>query len=67
MYVECVLCGVGYHHAGLDMSDRKLLENLFIDGNLPVLVATSTLGKIFLYHGSKLFKKICKKKYYMDI
>ena len=29
--------GLGYHHAGLSSSDRQLIENLFLNGNLPVL------------------------------
>ncbi|XP_071524400.1 uncharacterized protein [Panulirus ornatus] len=41
---ECVLCGVGYHHAGLDATDRHQVEELFVAGQLPVLVATSTLA-----------------------
>ena len=36
--------GVGYHHAGLVMEDRKLIEELFISGLLPVLACTSTLA-----------------------
>ncbi|XP_013384284.1 probable ATP-dependent DNA helicase HFM1 [Lingula anatina] len=41
---DLVMCGVGYHHAGLDMQDRKNLESLFLRGELPVLMATSTLA-----------------------
>ena len=29
--------GVGYHHAGLEQADRKLVEDLFARGELPVL------------------------------
>ena len=29
--------GVGYHHAGLSINDRKSIETLFINGELPVL------------------------------
>lgn len=29
--------GIGYHHAGLDYNDRRLIENLFLNGYLPVL------------------------------
>ena len=32
--------GIGYHHAGLDTSDRHLVENLFLNGHLPVLSNT---------------------------
>ncbi len=41
---DCVLNGVGFHHAGLEPKDRRLLEELFVDGNLPVLASTSTLA-----------------------
>ncbi|XP_048584395.1 probable ATP-dependent DNA helicase HFM1 isoform X2 [Nematostella vectensis] len=41
---ELVICGVGYHHAGLDPTDRKNIEALFVKGDLPVLFATSTLA-----------------------
>ncbi len=29
--------GVGYHHAGMDVTDRKAVETLFTAGELPVL------------------------------
>ncbi|KAK3095140.1 hypothetical protein FSP39_010742 [Pinctada imbricata] len=41
---DLVMKGVGYHHAGLDIHDRKIMEDLFSEGNLSVLVATSTLA-----------------------
>ena len=34
---DLVLYGVGYHHAGMDVSDRKAVETLFTGGELPVL------------------------------
>eukprot|EP00835_Amoeboradix_gromovi_P000169 NODE_6_length_48303_cov_0.387022.p1 type:complete len:1732 gc:universal NODE_6_length_48303_cov_0.387022:3792-8987(+) len=36
--------GFGIHHAGLSRNDRTLIEDLFADGHLQVLVATSTLA-----------------------
>jgi len=36
--------GVGLHHAGLTNDDRELVEKLFVEGKLQVLVATSTLA-----------------------
>ena len=39
-----LLRGIAYHHAGLDASDRKLVENAFTDGKVTVLCATSTLA-----------------------
>lgn len=41
---DIVVLGVGYHHAGVDMSDRKLIEMAFIEGDLPVLFTTRTLA-----------------------
>ncbi|XP_042353171.1 probable ATP-dependent DNA helicase HFM1 [Plectropomus leopardus] len=41
---ELVMLGVGYHHAGVDMSDRKLIEEAFTVGDLPVLFTTRTLA-----------------------
>ncbi|CAB1458650.1 unnamed protein product, partial [Pleuronectes platessa] len=34
---ELVMFGVGFHHAGVEMSDRKLIEEAFTLGDLPVL------------------------------
>ncbi|KAJ8923069.1 hypothetical protein NQ315_001621 [Exocentrus adspersus] len=36
--------GVGYHHAGMIHETRHAIENLFRNGDLPVLVTTSTLA-----------------------
>ncbi|XP_078502404.1 putative ATP-dependent DNA helicase HFM1 isoform X8 [Lissotriton helveticus] len=41
---ELILFGVGYHHAGVDLSDRKIIEGTFTAGDLPVLFTTSTLA-----------------------
>ena len=41
---ECVVSGIGFHHAGLDPGDRQAVERLFLEGMLPVLVSTSTLA-----------------------
>lgn len=37
---DLVMLGVGYHHAGVDLSDRKLIEKAFTVGDLPVLCET---------------------------
>uniref|UniRef100_A0A8C5F9D6 DNA 3'-5' helicase n=1 Tax=Gadus morhua TaxID=8049 RepID=A0A8C5F9D6_GADMO len=39
-----MMLGVGYHHAGVDVSDRKMVEEAFTRGDLPVLFTTSTLA-----------------------
>ncbi|KAI8925867.1 Sec63 Brl domain-containing protein [Entophlyctis helioformis] len=36
--------GIGLHHAGLVDSDRKLSEELFVNGKIQILIATSTLA-----------------------
>ncbi|XP_021066772.1 probable ATP-dependent DNA helicase HFM1 [Mus pahari] len=41
---DALVYGVGYHHAGMELSDRKLVEGLFTSGDLPVLFTTSTLA-----------------------
>lgn len=41
---DTLIHGVGMHHAGIILEDRKILEVLFRSGHLPVLVATSTLA-----------------------
>ncbi|KAI8053409.1 Sec63 Brl domain-containing protein [Syncephalis plumigaleata] len=36
--------GIGLHHAGLREEDRKLSEELFVNGKIQILIATSTLA-----------------------
>jgi activating signal cointegrator complex subunit 3 len=36
--------GIGLHHAGLSPSDRELVETLYLQGYIQVLVATATLA-----------------------
>lgn len=36
-FSELVICGIGYHHAGLDASDRRNIEAMFVKGDIPVL------------------------------
>ncbi|XP_032103750.1 probable ATP-dependent DNA helicase HFM1 isoform X4 [Sapajus apella] len=36
--------GAAYHHAGMELSDRKVVEGAFSVGDLPVLFTTSTLA-----------------------
>nr|XP_022917190.1 probable ATP-dependent DNA helicase HFM1 [Onthophagus taurus] len=41
---EVLIHGVGCHHAGMLPEHRRLIENLFRDSYLPVLITTSTLA-----------------------
>ena len=36
--------GIGLHHAGMSSSDRDVVENMFLKGEIKVLVATATLA-----------------------
>ncbi|KAF3282660.1 Sec63 [Orbilia oligospora] len=36
--------GVAFHHAGLEATDRTLIEKLFLEGHLSVICCTSTLA-----------------------
>ncbi|OII78238.1 SEC63 domain-containing protein [Cryptosporidium andersoni] len=37
-------CGIAIHHAGLVRTDRKIVEDLFADGHIQILVTTATLA-----------------------
>ncbi|XP_031470619.1 probable ATP-dependent DNA helicase HFM1 isoform X2 [Phasianus colchicus] len=41
---DLLMYGVAYHHAGMELSDRKIIEGVFTAGDLPVLFTTSTLA-----------------------
>ncbi|KAK7694049.1 hypothetical protein QCA50_003625 [Cerrena zonata] len=41
---KLAVCGLGVHNAGMTMDDRRLTEELYLNGSLRVLVATSTLA-----------------------
>lgn len=34
---DILIHGVAYHHAGMELSDRKVVEGAFTVGDLPVL------------------------------
>lgn len=41
---DMLIAGVCYHHAGLQTSERQLVENLFLQNDILVLSSTTTLG-----------------------
>nr|XP_047922918.1 probable ATP-dependent DNA helicase HFM1 isoform X4 [Anser cygnoides] len=41
---DLLMYGVAYHHAGMEVCDRKVIEGAFTVGDLPVLFTTSTLA-----------------------
>ncbi|WWD17037.1 hypothetical protein CI109_101474 [Kwoniella shandongensis] len=41
---ELTTCGIAVHHAGLDNDDRQRIESAFRDGQLHMIVSTSTLA-----------------------
>jgi activating signal cointegrator complex subunit 3 len=41
---DTIVFGVGIHHAGLDNHDRAVVESLFLEQKIQVLVCTSTLA-----------------------
>jgi replicative superfamily II helicase len=40
----CLVCGIAFHHAGLSMEDKALIEGGFREGLIRILVSTSTLA-----------------------
>jgi len=36
--------GIGFHHAGMLRRDRNIMEKMFLEGHVKLLVATSTLA-----------------------
>jgi superfamily II DNA helicase RecQ len=47
---ELANVGIGVHHAGLVMDDRKATEQLYLKGTLRVLIATSVcIQVLFCY------------------
>ena len=40
-FTELALCGIGVHHAGMTLDDRRTTEDLYLNKLLRVVVATS--------------------------
>lgn len=45
--VDLASVGIGVHHAGLTLDDRKATETLYLNGILRVIIATSVCLTIF--------------------
>ncbi|CAD8152858.1 unnamed protein product [Paramecium pentaurelia] len=63
--------GIGIHHSGLDKNDRNIVENLFVQGKIQLLIATSTLAwgvnfpaRLVIVKGTEYFDPKLKK--YVD-
>lgn len=64
--------GVGVHHAGLQRGDRAIVEELFVNSKILILVATSTLAwgvnfpaKLVIVKGTEFFDP--KTRGYVDM
>lgn len=44
MDTETVVAGVAFHHGGLDVKDRRMIEQSYLEGNISVICCTSTLA-----------------------
>jgi replicative superfamily II helicase len=54
--------GIGMHHAGLVQKDKQIMEHLFVENKIQILVATSTLAwgvnfpaKLVIIKGTEFF------------
>ena len=50
LFLELIMSGIGYHHAGMLLNDKNQVVELFRSGYLPILVATSTLGNTVIFY-----------------
>jgi len=51
--------GIGAHHAGLELSDKRLVEELFINRVLRVVVATSVSWTFaYIFHSECSFRHL---------
>lgn len=43
-HADCISSAVAFHHGGLDLQDRQMVETAFLNGNISVICCTSTLA-----------------------
>jgi ATP-dependent DNA helicase HFM1/MER3 len=48
MITELAVSGIGIHHAGLTMDDRRAIEDLYLKQVLKVVIATTVSPFVFL-------------------
>lgn len=46
--LELASIGIGVHHAGLNLDDRRAIEDLYLKKTLRLVVATSVSAFLFL-------------------
>ncbi|KAI0076468.1 P-loop containing nucleoside triphosphate hydrolase protein [Panus rudis PR-1116 ss-1] len=63
-------CGIGVHHAGMTMDDRRATEDLYLNKTLRIIVATSTLAvgvnlpaHTVIIKGVKIFQNNVSQEY----
>lgn len=74
------MAGIAVHHAGLDMEDRRKIEQWYKDGRLKVLVCTSVSDRDTASHpkggtdnhsdsrcGGKFARSYCSHQRYPDV
>lgn len=70
--IQTLTFGIGMHHAGLSNNDRQIVEKLFVQQKIQVLIATSTLAwgvnmpaRLVIVKGTEFFDPKLKK--YVDM
>lgn len=63
---KVLLAGIAYHHAGLELDDRRLIEQSFAASKISILCATSTLAMgvnlpahLVIIKGTKAWRGAC--------
>ena len=69
---QALTFGIGMHHAGLVTTDREIVEELFLNNKIQVLISTSTLAwgvnfpaRLVIIKGTEYYD--AKTKRYVDV